>query len=353
MPPAPLSTKGNQIVAADGTPVRILGVGVFTDVSNDVARIRQAGFNTLRISWGNRAMYTDLPRIDRITAAAARVGLWVILDNHYNEGRGPCVAQQRNGLWYDKGGATDGTDGCGSVGGVTDARFVADWVTVAQRYRGNKTVIGYDLRNEPLAYPGMSTWQAGDRDPEHNLRWMYERVGKAIQAVDPDKLIICEGPQNYKQSFDNKGPAPWGDLTAVGRLPVSLSIPGKVVYSVHDYPSEIAGFKPDSGAERVKQMNRIWGYLVIGDIAPVLVGEMASNMKDPGSAGWADTITSYMNGTAPDGPRFSAGQQPIGGIWWWAGSDDHAGNQPSGIWDARGHLRRDQEAVWRKLLPRS
>lgn len=353
LPPGPLSTKGNQIVAADGRPVRILGVGVFTDVSRDVGRIRDAGFNTLRISWGNRRMYVDLPRIDRIVEAASRVGLKVILDNHYNEGAGDCVAQQKNGLWYDKGGASNGSDGCGSVGGVTDAKFVADWVAVAQRYRGNQTVIGYDLRNEPLAYPGMSTWEAGSRNPDHNIRWMYERVGKAIQAIDPDKLIICEGPQNYNGSFADKGPAPWGDLTAAEKLPVELPVPGKVVYSVHDYPVSIAGFRPDSGPEKVKQMNRIWGCLVMQDIAPVLVGEMASNMKDKDSKGWAETMTSYMNGSAPDGPRFSEDQQPIGGIWWWAGSDDNAGNQPTGIWDARGHLRPEQQAVWRKLLPRS
>ena len=64
----------------------------------------------------------------------------------------------------------------------------------------------YDLRNEPLAYRGMATWEPGSRNPDHNLRWMYERVGGAIQAIDPDKLIICEGPQNYRTSFAGRGP---------------------------------------------------------------------------------------------------------------------------------------------------
>lgn len=353
LPPGPFSTRGSQIVAADGTPVRIMGVGVFTDVSRDVARIKAAGFNTLRISWGNRRRLGDVDRIDRIVAAAGPIGLRVILDNHYNEGlRGMCVAQQKNGLWYDLGGASDGTDGCGTPGTVTDAKFVADWVAMAEHYRGNPTVIGYDLRNEPLAYPGMSTWEAGSRNPDHNIRWMYERVGRAIQAVDPDKLIICEGPQNYTRSFAGGAPAPWGDLSLAARLPVVLPTPGKVVYSVHDYPAEIAGYHPDSGPVKVAQMNRTWGYLVMQGIAPVLVGEMASNMKGPTSAAWADTLTAYMNGEAPGGPRFTPPDQPIGGVWWWAGSDDNSGEQPSGIWDAEGRLRADQRAVWRKLLPR-
>jgi endoglucanase len=351
--PAPLSTRGNQIVAGDGTAVRLAGVGVFTDVSGDVARIRDAGFNTLRISWGNRHMAADLARIDRILTAAARVGLRAILDNHYNEGiAGMCVAQQKNGLWYDLGGASDGTDGCGTPGTVTDAKFLADWQAVAQRYGGNPAVIGYDLRNEPLAYRGMTTWEPGSRDPDHNLRWMYERVGSAIQAIDPDKLIICEGPQNYRRSFAGRGPAPWGDLTLAARLPVTLPVPNKLVYSVHDYPAAIGAFHPDSGPEKVAQMNRTWGFLVLDNLAVVLVGEMAGNMRTPEDTAWADTLTGYMDGTAPGGPRFTPPAQPLSGIWWWAGSDDNAGDQPTGIWDAAGRLRPEQQAVWRRLLPR-
>jgi aryl-phospho-beta-D-glucosidase BglC (GH1 family) len=351
LPRGPLSTRGSQIIAADGTSVRIAGVGVFTDVSKEVGRIKQAGFNTLRIEWGNRSMLSDLPRIDRIIAAAGPLGLRVILDNHYNEGlAGMCVAQQANGLWYDLGGASNGTDGCGTPGSVTDARFVADWVTVAQRYAGNQVVIGYDIRNEPLAYGGMSTWEAGSKNPNQNLRWMYQRVGNAIQAVDPDKLIICEGPQNYKWNFAMTGPAPWGDLSVVDRLPVTLTVPNKVVYSIHDYPAEIAGYQPDSGPSKISQMNVLWGYLVDQNLAPVLVGEMGSNMKAPTSAAWAKTLTEYMNGTAPGGPTFAANEQPISGVWWWAGSDDGSGDQPSGIWDSSGALRAEQQAVWSRIL---
>jgi endoglucanase len=349
LPAGPLSTKGSQIVAADGTPVRIASVGVFTDVSGRVAKIKQAGFNTLRIEWGNRSMELYLRRIDRIIAAAAPLGLRVIIDNHFNEGlSGGCTAQQANGLWYDQGGASNNTDGCHTPGSVSDAKFVADWKTVAQRYRHNATVIGYDLRNEPLAYPGMSTWEAGGANPDHNIRWMYERVGKAIQAIDPDKLIICEGPQNYVSSFAGKGPAPWGDLTVAGALPVNLTVPNKVVYSVHDYPAEIAGARPDSGPQKIAQMNQVWGYLVSGNIAPVWVGEMGSNMRRPNSVAWANTLIGYMNGSAPGGPTFRAGEQPVSGSWWWAGTDNKS--LLPGIWDPIGNLRPEQQAAWQKIL---
>jgi endoglucanase len=349
LPPGPLSTRGSQIVAADGTPVRIAGIGVFTDVSGRVDKIRQAGFNTMRIEWGNRSMAANLARIDRILAAAAPLGVRVILDNHFNEGLyGGCVAQQANGLWYDRGGASNNTDGCRTPGSVTDAKFVADWVAVARRYKGNHTIVGYDLRNEPLAYGNMSTWEPGSANPDHNIRWMYERVGKAIQAVDPDKLIICEGPQNYSGSFANKGPAPWGDLSVAGTLPVILTVPNKVVYSVHDYPAQIAGYRPDSGPRKIAQMTASWGYLVSQNIAPVWVGEMGANMRTPAAASWASTLIGYMNGTEPGAPAFTGDQQPISGSWWWAGTDNRS--LLPGIWDPIGNLRPEQEATWRKIL---
>ncbi len=47
---------------------------------------------------------------------------------------------------------------------VTDAKFVRDWQAVARHFVTNTVVIGYDLWNEPLAYPGMSTWEPGDRN---------------------------------------------------------------------------------------------------------------------------------------------------------------------------------------------
>jgi endoglucanase len=353
LPHGPLSTRGRQIVGADGQSVRILGVGVFTNISTRVDAVVAAGFNTLRVEWGNRESELRLQEVDQIVAAARRVGLKVILDDHYNEGvRSPCSAQQANGLWYDLGGASDGTDGCHTPGTVTDAKFVEDWHRVARRYAGNDTVIGYDLWNEPLAYgPAMSSWQAGDQNPEHNIRYMYERVGNTILAIDPQKLIICEGPQDQHSFADGRLPAPWGDLSVAGKYPVTLSVPAKVVYSVHDYPTEIGGFSPDSGPRKVALMTAAWGYLVASDIAPVWIGEMGANMTTEADAAWAHTLIEYANGQsdAPGAPHFAAGEQGIGVSWWWAGYDSHSGSQPSGIFNAQGSLNLQQQHVYRQF----
>jgi len=343
--PVPLSTNGGQIIGADGSPVRILSVGMWLE-GNDVGKvagIAAAGFNAIRLAWTNRQM-NRMADLDRVIAAAGKLQLKVILDNHSNEGGAPgpwkpCYAQQLNGLWYDLGGASDNTDGCQTPGTVSDARFIADWQAVARHFLNNPSVVGYDLRNEPLAYPGMSTWEEGDRNPTHNIRFMYERAGNAIHAIDPTKLIICEGPLNAQRSFaDPNTPAPWGDLSLAGKYPVNLSVPHKLVYSVHDYPAEIGGYRPDCGADKVAQMNKVWGYLVRDRIAPVWIGEMGATMNTDAHRKWARTLIDYANGRlgAQGGPTFGPGEQGIGISWWFAGHDAHS--KPTGIFDVLGNI---------------
>ncbi|GAC1556090.1 MAG: hypothetical protein NVS3B10_16690 [Polyangiales bacterium] len=352
------STSGNQIVDETGQSFRIasvgwneIGAGPIQGFDENVVAMKSAGFNCIRVSWVNARKGSDLANIDQVVAAASRAGLRVILDNHTNEpGHGDqdnWGAQQKNGLWYDVGGASDGTDGGGNAGTVSDATFLSDWVSVAQHYAGNATVIGFDLRNEPLAYAGASTWGSGN--PDTDIRLMYQRVGNAVLAVDPGKLIIAEGPQSYTGNFAGKGPAPWGDLSVAGTQPVVLNVPNKVVYSVHDYPHEIANFSPDNGAAKVALMNDAWGYLVTKNIAPVWIGEMGSSMNAATDAAWAQTMLDYLNGQAGalGGPTFGPGQKGIGTDWWAWGN--LAGQLPEGTQNADGSLRSAQYDVYSKL----
>lgn len=84
-----------------------------------------AGFNCFRVSYFNRSIDADLAIIDKTVAVAGWLGLRVIINNHANEGiAGGCNAQQANGLWYDKGGVSDGTDWCGTPGTVDERRDI-------------------------------------------------------------------------------------------------------------------------------------------------------------------------------------------------------------------------------------
>jgi aryl-phospho-beta-D-glucosidase BglC (GH1 family) len=348
LPSGYLSTRGSQIVSEHHQFVRIAAVGWFgqngldsnvpvgvdgpyVGIQANIDAMLAAGFNTVTIGWNNASLhdsntYAYLAGIDDVVRAAGRAGLKVILNHHNDEGRagnGNCLAQQANGLWYDRGPGTDGTDGCGTPGTVTQESFLADWKTIARRYAGNPTVIGFDLDNEPAAYPGMSTWGDGGVT---DIRRMYSTVGSALEAIDPGVLIICEGPQNYNGTFTSApgATAPEGDLTMVPSKPVVLMVDGhrvtdKTVYSVHEYPAEISGIKDDSGPAAIARYNAVWGHLVRDNIAPVWIGEAGSSMENnPDDTDWAQTLTSYINGRegAMGGPTLRFPRQGIGTTWW-------------------------------------
>ncbi|GHJ41694.1 glycoside hydrolase family 5 protein [Streptomyces sp. TS71-3] len=372
LPSGYLGTRGSQIVDSTGKPVRIAAVALHGLLDRDqlaivnqdaplnglaanMQAIRGAGFNTVTLAWNNASLHGSnaskyLAGLDAVVSAAKAELLKVILVHHNDEGvagTNNCESQQSNGLWYDSGPGTDGTDGCGTKGTVTQASFLADWETLASRYSGNPTVIGMDLDNEPLAYAGDSTWGDGSVT---DIRAMYTDVGNAVESRDPGVLIICEGPQNYGGSFAGGSgvKAFEGDLTLVKTKPVVLSSANggaaRVMYSVHEYPYEVAHIDPDAGAAAVARYNAVWGYLVSQDIAPVYIGEAGAGMASDDSKNWATWLTSYVNGQqgANGGPTFSGTEQGISVTWWvWD-------TQGLGTLNSDGTLNQDRKSVYSK-----
>jgi aryl-phospho-beta-D-glucosidase BglC (GH1 family) len=334
LPAGYLSTSGNQIVDSAGQDVRIESIGWnqdFSDIPATVNAMAADGFNTIRIDWFDATLSSMMPTYQAIVAAASAAGMKVIFDHHGDEtpsASNGYLPQQPNGLPFDSGAGTNGTDGAGDTGTVTEQDFVNDTQSLAKAFAGNATVVGFDLDNEPLEIPGGSTWGTGGPT---DLQQIYEQAGDAIQAVDPGALIIAEGPQNYSGNAAAGGggtPAPYGDLSMAGQDPVTLTDPNKVVYSVHIYPQSIAGFADDSGSQAVADMNNAFGYLETDNIAPVWIGEMGASLdgSGPDSTGgqlsneqaWASTLVAYLNGQdgAEGGPTFSGSQQAIGTDWW-------------------------------------
>ncbi len=301
-----LHTDGARLVNAAGQEVRITGINWFgletcaftphglwiRNWRDLMLQIKALGFNTIRLPFSNQLLdpgTTPDPRtidyrlnpdlkglsglqiMDKIVAEAKVLGLKVILDQH----RPDCGAQSP--LWY--------TDH------YSEARWIADWVRLAQRYAGNDAVVGADLHNEPH---GPATW--GDGNPATDWRLAAERAGDAILAANPHWLIVVEGVEHI-------GPSDWywwgGNLAAAGRYPVRLSVPGRLVYEAHDYGPEVSNqgwfSAPDFPRNLPGLWDEHWGYLQEENIAPVLLGEFGGREVDSGTEGtWIHTLMNYI-----------------------------------------------------------
>ena len=361
LPSGFLSVRGSQIVGPDGNSVRIASVGLtgmnviggrlelegpFKGIDGHVAAMNAMGFNCVRVDWIDKTLDDPaaMAQLDQFVAACARTGLKVIFDNHNNEATAADwqnAAQQKNGLWFDTGPGTDGTDGGGNKGTISAARFQQDWVVFARHWAGNATVIGFDIRNEPCAHTSTpALWGGGGPTDIHA---MYERVGNAILAVNPDALIVCEAVINYKKD------AYEGDLSVVRDLPIKLTNPAKLVYSVHEYPKEIGGYHgPESGPGYIERMNKMWGWLIRENVAPVWIGEMGASMVSTTSKEWGTTLLDYMNGKAPGGLTFKHDQQYVSGDWWAWGC--LTGQNPNGCVREDGKLRPEQAVFIDRIL---
>ena len=68
-------------------------------------------------------------------------------------------------------------------------RTVKLWEGIANHYKGNPAVAGYDLLNEP------------DRVGKDQLNAFYNRLYKAIRAIDSDHMIYMEAAWDWNQLY--------------------------------------------------------------------------------------------------------------------------------------------------------
>jgi endoglucanase len=299
----PLRTRGGDIVDADGRVVHITGVNWFGLETNTFApqglwarslddmvdQMVQAGFNTIRLPYTNELFdpgstpngidfqknpdlrgLSGLQIMDQVIQRAGERGLKVILDRHR-----PTAAGQ-TALWY--------TDH------VSEQRWIDDWVMLAARYRGNPTVIGADLHNEPR---GAATW--GDGNPLTDWRAAAERAGNAVLQANPDWLIFVEGIERSGDDWYWWG----GNLSLAGQFPVVLSEPDKLVYEAHDYGPGVSSQKwfqaPGFPANLPDVWYAHWAYLKLNGVAPVLVGEFGGRSVGTDQEGvWQRALVSYL-----------------------------------------------------------
>jgi endoglucanase len=259
------------------------------NVDDMLDQIVAAGFNTLRLPFSNQLLDPTVNRMtinfalnpslmglnglgvmDYVVNGAGQRGLRVILDRHRPSAEGQAE------LWY--------------TAKVPEERWIADWLLLARRYRGNAAVIGADLSNEPH---GAATWGGGNAGTDWRLA--AERAGNAILDVNPDWLIIVEGVEHVGPNTYWWG----GNLSAAAMAPVRLSRPERLVYSAHDYGPEESGQSWLQARDFPSNLPEVWrsrwAYLQQDGIAPVLVGEFGGRSIGSDAAGaWQRSLISFL-----------------------------------------------------------
>lgn len=324
-------TSGNRLLDAAGNPVRIAGINWYGfETSNRVVhglwsvdyrtmldRIAQLGYNTVRLPFSNQMIrdnvvpsaisfdssagpinqdlrgLTSLQVMDRIIAYAGTAGLKVILDNHRSTAGN---SAESNGLWY--------------TADFPHQTWVNDWVMLADRYRGNPTVVAVDLRNEPhnpsnKPYGTGAVWGTGD--PANDWRLAAEAAGNAVLAVNPDLLVVVEGVGDYRRPDGTIVSTWWGgNLQGAADHPVRLSVANRLVYSPHDYGPDLfrqPWFNSTTTYQSLTEVwHTFWGYLHTSATAPVWVGEFGTGNRSldvsdtkPGSQGqWFTSLVRYL-----------------------------------------------------------
>ena len=142
----------------------------------------------------------ELGKLDRLLPNCAQFGLRVVIDLHSPPGGTRTVSGyigSDSGLFTNK---------------AAQGKFVQVWQKMAQRYRDNSTIWGFDLANEPV--------EEGPGDDCDDWQTLATRAAQSIRALDEHHAIIVE-------------PSPWGSPASIRNL-APLPVEG-IVYSVHMY----------------------------------------------------------------------------------------------------------------------
>jgi endoglucanase len=318
-----LHSKGSKLYNDKEQVVRLTGANWFgfettnfiphglwaRDYHGMLLQVKSMGFNCLRLpfcndmlrdgatnsvnSYGTDSFYpraqeslnkelvglTPIQTLDEIIRYAGEIGLVIILDNHSRKHD----AYMEEKLWY--------------AASCSETQWIDDWVMIANRYKNNPTVVGFDLNNEPhgKTQDGGATWATGNLTNDWDVA--AQKCGNAILAVNPDVLIIIEGVEQYESTVYWWG----GNLRGVKKNPIVLSKPEKLLYSAHEYGPEVFQQPWFEEAGFPGNLEAIWddafGFVVKDNIAPLLIGEFGIGNKtsfEGRSWTWFTTFLEYM-----------------------------------------------------------
>jgi endoglucanase len=152
----------------------------------DIEFIRGCGLNSVRIPLHYKFFLSSdegFQLVDPVIEWCRAAGIWVVLDLHCAPGgqTGTNIDDSWGYPWLYESAADQ-------------AATVEVWRRIAQHYRDERSVLGYDLLNEPNPqYPGL---------PKYNeqLKSIYKQIIAGIREVDPDHIVIVGGAR-WDQDF--------------------------------------------------------------------------------------------------------------------------------------------------------
>jgi endoglucanase len=314
-PPAivpPLHTQGHQIVDSARHLVRLTSVNWYgfdekeyvvggldhAPLKAVIAQIQQIGVNSVRLPWANETLEHNplvpdyavaanpafkgkhaMEVMDSVILALARAHILVILDNHMSNADWCCNETDNNGLWYNRD--------------YPESSWLADWKAIARRYRRQSWVIGADLRNELRS---SAAW--GGSNSKLDWHAAAERGGKAVLAANPHLLIMVESPE-YSTNF-----------AGFDKLPVSLPVAHRLVYSPHAYYAKGQNL---SSFEELKQAyeSRATFLLHTKPEVPLWVGEFGTcqTLDCGANSDWFKLFVRLLK----DNPQISWSYWPLNG----------------------------------------
>lgn len=180
----------------------------------DIAYIKQTGMNSIRLPFhyksfteedymGLKSNQDGFARIDSVIKWCKEEGLYVILDMHDAPGgqTGDNIDDSYGYPWLFESEESQ-------------QLFCEIWEKIANRYKDEPAILGYDLLNEPIA-----THFNNKEEINKHLVPVYKKGIEAIRSVDKNHIILLGGAQwnsNFTM-FDEK------------------AIDSKMMYTCHRY----------------------------------------------------------------------------------------------------------------------
>ncbi|MCR5754324.1 MAG: family 16 glycosylhydrolase [Acetatifactor sp.] len=265
----------------------------FTEADFDYCK--EIGMNCIRLPMWYRNLVDEngefydncFERVDWFVEQAAKRNMYVILDMHGAPGSQNGSDHSGKDGGDHKQDASEFFFGDEATVKANQELYYKIWEAIAEHYKGNEWVAGYDLLNEPYCTYRYNTSQ-GDK-VLHEILWnVYDEAYKKIRAIDPDHVIIMEAtwdpvdlpnPDNYGwenvmyeyhnylyDDYDNKAGK------QVPNMVKKLNAIKSANYNVPSYMGEFALFNNlEAWDEGVKAINEsgvswtTWTYKVISD----------------------------------------------------------------------------------------